>query len=125
MGREHNYHRIYWAGAAMAMQIDVAMRRASNGQKSLDDVIRWWLANRGGTTKPHPGVQLLRDAEQALGLPVASPIAVGLLRSSDFPDMAATYAALGIRVERGQVRLDDTAPLAAHRRAIMAPRPFR
>ena len=22
MGREHNYHRIYWAGAAMAMQID-------------------------------------------------------------------------------------------------------
>ena len=122
MGREHNYHRVYWAGAAMALRIDVALRAASGGRVSLDDVIRWWLAHRGGTVRPYPGLALLRDAERALGVPKASPIAEALLADRAFPDMRATYAALGIRVQDGRVALDDEAPQAALRRAIMAPR---
>ncbi len=121
MGREHNYHRVYWAGAAMALQIDVALREASGGRVGLDDVIRWWHAHRGGTVRPYPGLELLRDAEQALGVPKATPIAKALLAARAFPDVGPTYAALGIRVEDGRVALDDRAPLAAHRRAIMAP----
>ena len=121
MGQEHNYRRVYWAGAAMALRIDVALRRASKGRVSLDDVIRWWHAHRGGTVKPYPGLALLRDAERALGVREALPIAEALLADRAFPDVAPTYEALGIRVADGRVALDEAAPLAAIRKAIMAP----
>lgn len=122
MGREHNYHRVYWAGAAMALRIDFALRKASRGRQSLDDVIRWWHRERGGVVRPYHALELLRAADRALGTPVASKIAAGILADRAFPDVRAAYAALGLRVQAGRIELDDEAPLAAQRKAIMAPR---
>jgi len=40
MGDYHAYPFIYWCGAAMLLKADVALRQESNGQKSLDWVLK-------------------------------------------------------------------------------------
>src|SRR5207244_449476 len=40
MGREYQYMRVYWSGAAIALLADVALRKSSGGKKALDDALR-------------------------------------------------------------------------------------
>ncbi len=40
MHERHEYFRVYWAGAALALLLDVEARRASGGRVSLDDAMR-------------------------------------------------------------------------------------
>jgi len=122
MGREHNYHRVYWAGAAIALRTDVELRRASGGRQSLDDVMRLMHRRYGGTRGPHEGVQLLRFADRALGVSTCGAIAEGCLARPAFPEVAPVFRALGIRIQNGRVVLDDSAPMAAERQRIMRPR---
>ncbi|MDA1195399.1 MAG: hypothetical protein O2894_09470 [Planctomycetota bacterium] len=122
MHREHAYHRVYWAGAAIALLIDVRLRSGSNGRYALDDFVNWWRAHRGGQVNANRGLDLLRAAEEALQVSPCSRIAVRWLESTDFPDVGPVYEALGIRARAGRVELDDTAPQAALRRAIMTSR---
>jgi hypothetical protein len=122
MRSDHGYRRVYWAGAAIAFLIDVEMRRVSGGVQSLDDVMRVIHARFGAAPKPHSGVELLRAADRALGRSIAAPIAEQHLLQRSFPDVRTVQQALGIIVEGGRVRLDEGAPMAAVRKAIMSPR---
>ena len=119
MRRDHNYRRVYWAGAAIAFLIDVELRRRSGGRQSLDDVMRIIHARYGAVPKPHGGLDLLRAADRVLGRSVAAPIAEHNLLRRQFPDLRSVYEELGIRVVGGRVELDDSAPQAELRRAIM------
>jgi hypothetical protein len=122
MHRTHAYWRVYWAGAAIALSVDVAWRRASGGRHSLDDAMRLWWRRHGRLDRPRTGLELLAEADAALGLPVATPIARGALEASSFPDLETLLAWLGISLEGHSARLDPSAPGAATRSAIMAPR---
>ena len=119
MHQQHNYRRIYWAGAAIAFLIDVELRKRSGGRQSLDDVMRLLHARYGTASRPQSGLDLLRAADRAFGQAIAVPIAERHLASRAFPDLRGTYQALGIRVAGGRVTLDDSAPLAGIRKAIM------
>jgi hypothetical protein len=37
---EHSYGRVYWGGAAVALDLDLRIRAATNNQRSLDDLVR-------------------------------------------------------------------------------------
>jgi predicted metalloprotease with PDZ domain len=103
---------------------DVEIRERTKNARSLDDALRA-VARAGGTVRSHweldalmaygdaaTGIPILREMARAWGF---RPIAV---------DLRALWKRLGVTLYRDSVVFDDTAPLAAVRRAITeAPRP--
>jgi hypothetical protein len=118
---EHNYQRVYWAGAAIALMIDVQLREKTGGQLSLDALLA-----RLDRTGPlfYRGVgarELLRALDDAAGLSVCERIASRYL-DARMPDLDVLYRELGIATDTAQPNGD--APLAWVRDAIMtAPQP--
>jgi hypothetical protein len=120
MAETHNYWRVYWAGAAVALLLDVELRRRWPGERSLDDVMRF-LDRRFGMRAPQRGVDMLRAVDAWLGQPLCSVVAETCLARSSFPDVSRAYAALGLDVVDGLIVLRDDAPQAADRARIMRP----
>jgi hypothetical protein len=117
MRETHEFLRVYWAGAALALLLDVDLRRHSGGRVSLDDAMRR-LAQDLGSPRPLSGADVVSRIDAWAGRPVLSSLATPALASRDFPSVEAAYAWLGVRVEDGRVSLDDAAPGAAQRRAV-------
>lgn len=118
MRERHEFLRIYWAGAALALRLDVAARRASGGRVSLDDAMASLPAHPAADRRSLSGrevvetlARLVPDAD-ALGLTDA------LLRSAAFPEVGDAWRDLGLRVEGARVVLGE-GPLSSVRDAIM------
>lgn len=93
------YDRVYWAGAAIALMIDVALRAEGS---SLDAA----LLRAEGTRQ-----ETLTDEELLLALDGGTPgtataIARTWMDSTAFPELGPTYDALGVR--RGPTGLETT-----------------
>ena len=119
MKETHGFHRVYWSGAAAALLVDVEARRRSGGARSLDDAMRAWSGHTGSPAY-FSAEALGREADGPLGAPLFGEVAAPILAGDKFPDLAPVEAFLGIRIVGGAVALDDAAPGAAVRRAIMA-----
>jgi hypothetical protein len=125
------YQRVYWGGAAIALQADVALREAGS---SLDAAMRELRRCCAATPRIWPAEQVLvtldgwldrslSSTEQAPDPAPASRLGLGvlagpILRSADFPDLTPIYRKLGVTVVNGELTLDESAPLAHLRRAI-------
>ncbi len=116
------YQRVYWGGAAVAFALDVAVRTDSGGEKSLDDAMRFLRSCCGDARHKWDARELLTKLDVWYGKPIFTDVAQALLSQEGFPDVDATFAALGIDTFSGQIALDDNHPMAEQRRAIMAPR---
>lgn len=126
MHEHHTYHRVYWAGAATALLLDVELRRRFPKRWCLDDLMQFWEQLHGGTRGgPATGIQLMRAADRRIGQALCAPLARAQLARTAFPDLTRLYAELGVRVAGGRVALSDAAPLAALRQAITAPKAVR
>lgn len=119
MTNQYAYHRVYWGGAALALQIDLAIREATGGRQSLDDVMRHFLAHHVDAARVVDARELMRVADVFLGRAICVPRADRALRSRAFPDLDDAYARLGLDVRGGEVTLRSDAPAASHRNAIM------
>jgi hypothetical protein len=123
MHEHHTYHRVYWAGAATALLLDVELRRRFPQRWCLDDLMQFWDQLHGGTRGgPATGVQLMHAADRRIGQPLCVPLARAQLERTDFPELARLYGELGVRVASGRVVLNEEAPLAALRQALTAPK---
>ncbi|MFO0608681.1 MAG: hypothetical protein U0324_36280 [Polyangiales bacterium] len=117
MRRTHRYARVYWWGAAFALTLDVALRRAGS---SLDAAARGLHA----AAARDPGrawraTEALAAMDASLGTTACSELGRAALAARAYPDVEAALRELGVRVEAdGAVRFDDAAPLAAVREAI-------
>ena len=111
---------IYWSGAALALMGDVESRATSDNVRSLDSILaqlnqcclpgqRSWSAH-----------QLLTKLDELGGGDIFSTLYNKHADAAGLPPVERLYADLGIDVVSGRVRLDDTAPLAHIRRAIMS-----
>lgn len=123
----HGYQHVYWGGALLALEIDLAIRRARPG-KSLDDSMRRWRATHTGQVDTARGMSLLAQADKALGISIAVPLAERHLSIAGWPPMDRLYAARGLRVDaRGRVSLGDRpeSTLAYRMAAPSAPAPPR
>lgn len=98
MDETRAYWRVYWAGAAIALIADVALRR-HGAAPTLDaqmrairacclDAPRRWLAE-----------DLLAEIAVAGEVPDLADIASRYTGSATFPDLTGTYAALGLRFD--------------------------
>lgn len=121
MQRAHAYMCVYWGGAAIALLLDVELRRSSGGQLSLDDAMREVRRVFNVPARHATAAEILRHLDAWLGRPLFSETAARHLAASEFPDVAPVLAELGVVVRGDRVSFDDAAPLAAMRRAIMTP----
>jgi hypothetical protein len=110
--RTRAYDRVYWAGAAIALAIDVALRGEGS---SLDAAL---LRAHGLRRERLDDEALLRALD---GGGTASGVAAPWLDQSAFPDLGPAYRALGVRREGAGVTLD--AEGAALRAAILTRSP--
>ncbi len=119
MHRTFSYQHVYWGGAALCLLLDVTIRRRTGGREGLEDAAR---AIQGWLDAPRaiPAERIVRAWERRYGDGLWALVERELARG--FPELADTFAFLGVQHTADGVVLDDAAPGAAIRRAIMAPR---
>jgi hypothetical protein len=122
MRAHHAYHRVYWAGAALALRLDLALRRTTGGARSLDDLMRLIAEPAYTQRRGWRGTDLLAAADGAFGTRVLAVGATPALAETGFPAVDDLYGALGIRVEGGKVRLSADPAEQALRATIQQPR---
>jgi predicted metalloprotease with PDZ domain len=87
MNRTGAYHRVYWAGAAFALETDVRLRENSNGQvtllRAINDAQRVW----GAEARPVGASVLLKTLQEASGASFIEGLGEKYAVSSDFPSM--------------------------------------
>ena len=85
MNRTGAYHRVYWAGAAFALEVDVRLRRRSNGEMSLLRALamaRPELLGRTGLTTAN---EVLAALDRAAGSDFLVELGSQYASSSRFP----------------------------------------
>lgn len=114
---EHNYQRVYWAGAAIALMLDVELRERSGGAVSLPQLLARLRSARRPFTHAWSADELLRELDRLSGLSLCEALAARHVHGT-LPDLGELYQQLGVRAsgEGGKM----PAPLAWVRDAIMA-----
>lgn len=122
MDQTRAYWRVYWAGAAIALIADVALRQQP-GAPTLDQQMRAIRACCLDAPRRWPAEDLLARIAVAGAVPDLADIAGRYTGAAAFPDLTATYAALGLRVDAGNQLVVSTSDDAARalRDAIMRP----
>lgn len=114
-----SWGRVYWGGALFALVADVAIRRESNNRTGLRQALRgivdsggsisvWWsITDAFATGDRAARTHVLMNEYQKRR---ADPAPV---------DLETLWANLGVQLRDGHIVLDDNAPWAASRRAIL------
>jgi hypothetical protein len=116
-----NVDRRYWGGAMFCLMADVEIRRRTHNRFGLKHALRAVL-EAGGTLKDTWEIERVLDiADRAVGVPVLRELFPTWKDRSVAPDLDRLWAELGVRKVSDAIRLVDSAPLAAIRRAITEP----
>src|SRR5258708_6060054 len=114
----HTWGRTYWGGALFCLLADIEIRRQTNNAKGLEHALRGIL-DAGGDLQEEWNLEAsLRVGDRAVGVSVLQPL---YTRMKDMPvgvDLDGLWTQLGIHSDGARVRFDDSASLAAIRRAI-------
>jgi hypothetical protein len=117
----HNYQRVYWAGAAIALMLDVELRRATRGELTLERMLARLRRDPVRFEHAHTARELLRALDQLAGVEVCEPLAERQLTAARFPELSGLYDELGVSIDtRGNVSQATDAPLAWVRDAIVS-----
>ena len=121
MQRTHGYWRVYWGGAAMALDMDLELRRRTGGKRSLDDVITYWWRAYGARMGATRGLELIDAADAWLGTRILRPIADRHLARVEFADVGQLFGRIGLAPRGNDVVYLDQGPLIRERTRIMRP----
>jgi predicted metalloprotease with PDZ domain len=112
----------YWGGALFAFLADLRLRQAtarSAQPRSLDDVMRALLAERGDATHRASLADFVETADRLTGDQTLGEIYRSWAVRGEPVDLDATWRSLGIEVTAERdVKLHDDAPLATTRTSI-------
>ena len=118
--RRGSLMKVYWSGAAIALLADVELRRQSNGEQSLDDVLHKFQLCCLPSERAWSGTQLFARLDGFLETPIFMPLYRRYADTAGFPDVRPLLAELGVIVDDDTVSLEQDAILAALRTAMMA-----
>lgn len=90
--RGGDYTRLYWSGAALALRMDVALRRRG---RSLDAVVQGWRRCCADDARTWSALDLLAQADAVAGEALLVPEARAALASRHLPDVSEVLAAQG------------------------------
>jgi hypothetical protein len=120
MGRLGHYMRGYWSGTALVMMADVELRTRTDRPSSLDAALNAYLACCRAREQEAEPDAFLATLDREVGGEVFSTLYRRLAAQAEFPDLAETYAKLGLAHAKPKVALDESDPAAAAlRHAIM------
>jgi len=111
--------RVYWAGAAYWLEMDLALRRSGS---SLDAVLaRYSDCCLQGTDEVAPE-DFVAQLDRIAGGERFTALYQRYVAARTFPSLDTTYAVLGISAEAGVLRFSDGTGAVRLRRAVMGPR---
>lgn len=108
--------RVYGSGARYFLEIDVRLRRQSNGRLTLDSALE--RLNRCCADQLLSVPQMVSELDTLNGVVLFRSLYHQYRQSSQLPPYRALFSSLGIAVHEGQVTLQDVGPGAALRRQI-------
>lgn len=114
--------RRYWGGAMFCLLADIEIRKRTDNRLGLQDAMRGVLAVGGNHEQDWSIARVLAAADKAVGADVLTRLHDELGPKPVTPDLAALWRDLGVKRVGEDVEFDDSAPLAAIRKAITAPR---
>jgi len=114
--------RKYWGGAMFCLLADIEIRKATDNRLGLQDAMRGVLAAGGNHEQGWPIGRILSTADKAVGVDVLTRLHAEMGPKPVTPDLAALWRDLGLKRIGEDIEFDDSAPLAAIRKAITAPR---
>jgi len=115
----HTWGRTYWGGAMFCLLADVDIRRRTQLRFGLQDALRAVLRESGGLGTDWPIERVMRSGDAAVGTHTLEDLYAQMKDAAVTPDLMLLWRQLGVIPEGTAVRLDDHAPLANVRRAIM------
>jgi hypothetical protein len=110
--------RKYWGGAMFCLLADIEIRKATSNRLGLQDAMRGVIAAGGNVEVDWPIERILETADKAVGVDVLTRLHAQMGPKPVAPDLDGLWRDLGLKSQGGSVEFDDTAPLAAIRKAI-------
>lgn len=115
----HTWGRTYWGGALFCFVADVEIRKQTHNKKGLQDALRGVL-NAGGDIREDWDIEkALKAGDRAVGVNVLERLYGQWKDKPVEVDLAAMWKKLGVEADGAGVRLDNAAPMASIRRAIV------
>jgi hypothetical protein len=111
--------RVYWSGAALMLMADMQLREASDGQQSLDTALKALSSCCMENGKTWRARDMFKQLDNLTDTDVFSSLYKEYVFDHDFPDMRPTWENLGVSTRRNTVSLNEDAPMASVRSAIM------
>jgi len=118
----HTWARTYWGGAMFCFLADVEIHRRTGNRLGLQDAMRAVARASGGLRSDWPISRVFATGDAATGTHVLEDLYTQMKDKPVSPDLQDLWSKLGVVSRGGTVTLDDHAPLADVRRAIMASR---
>jgi hypothetical protein len=119
LDRTHTWGRTYWGGALFCLDADVSIRRATGNKKGLQDALRAILNAGGDITEDWEITKALKIGDQATGTTVLMDLYGQMKDKAVTVDLPGMWKELGVEKVDGSVRLNDAAPGAGIRKAIV------
>jgi len=119
----HTWGRTYWGGALFCFMADVEIRQRTGNAHGLEDALRAILKAGGTIESEWPLSKAFEIGDRATGVPVLQELYAATKDKPKIFDLDKLWKDLGVVCQPGSVTFDDSAPLAAIRRAITAPAP--
>jgi hypothetical protein len=120
LDRAHSWGSTYWGGAMFCLVADVKIREQTGNRKGLQDALRGIVAAGGTIDQEWPLERALGAGDAATGTTVLRDLYKQMGQARMQVDLDALWSELGVGLRQGQVTLDEHAPKAAVREAIMA-----
>jgi hypothetical protein len=112
--------RRYWGGAMFCLLADVEIRKQTGNRLGLQDAMRGVIAAGGNHERDWSIDRVLSTADKAVGVDVLTRLHNEMGPKAMTLDLAALWRDLGLKSQGESLEFDDTAPLAAIRKAITA-----
>jgi len=110
----------YWGGAVFWLLADLEIRERTRARHGLQDALRA-IVSKGGTNQiAWPLRDALRQGDAAIGVDVLVPLYERMRATPQGIELSNLWLRLGVSTQGNRVEFDDSAPLAALRRAIAA-----
>jgi hypothetical protein len=114
----HNYQIVYWAGAAIALMLDVELREKSAGRLSLDVILSRLREQPEWYARARSAHELLQAFDRLAGSPVCAALASRHMHG-ELPQLRALFEQLGV-APGADAPTRTAAPLGWVRDAILA-----
>jgi hypothetical protein len=120
LDRTHTWARTYWGGALFCFVVDVEIRRRTHNRAGLQTALRAIDRESKGHGADWSIDQVIASGDHATGVPVLRETYNSWKWTPVSPDLNRLFLDLGIGISNGELKYDETAPLAEIRHAIMS-----